>query len=91
MTLAAGNLAAQTPTRDVGRQGVVGRIGSSGATATRDVPTIGGTVTTDLRNGWMSTPLVGQAFEPEGLDRCPRGVLQVLYSHTDWKNSSIFF
>ena len=33
--------------------------------------------TTDLRDGWMASPMLGQAFRPEALDRCPRGVLQV--------------
>lgn len=36
-----------------------------------------GTPTTDLRDGWMASPLIGQAFHPEALDRCPRAVLQV--------------
>ncbi|CAM9422840.1 unnamed protein product, partial [Ectocarpus sp. 8 AP-2014] len=76
MTLAAGNLPTKSSARKAGRQGVVGRMDNSGATATKDVPTIGGTVTTDLRDGWMASPLVGQAFEPEVLDRCPRGALQ---------------
>ncbi|CAM9209213.1 unnamed protein product [Ectocarpus sp. 4 AP-2014] len=75
MTLAAGNLLTKRSAK-AGRQGVVGRMDNSGATATKDVPTTGGTVTTDLRNGWMASPLVGQGFEPEALDRCPRGVLQ---------------
>ncbi|CAB1113909.1 unnamed protein product [Ectocarpus sp. CCAP 1310/34] len=78
MTLAAGNLLTSSSARKAGRHGVVGRTANSGAKATKDVPTIGGTVTTDLRDGWMASPLVGQAFEPEALDRCPRGVLQVL-------------
>ncbi|CAM9264147.1 unnamed protein product, partial [Ectocarpus sp. 12 AP-2014] len=76
MTLVAGNLLTKSLARKARRQGVVGRMDNSGATATKDVPTTGGTVTTDLRDGWMATPLVGQAFEPEALDRCPRGVLQ---------------
>eukprot|EP00752_Nemacystus_decipiens_P012187 g10805.t1 len=33
-------------------------------------------ITTDLRDGWMANPLLGQAFHPEALDRCPRGMLQ---------------
>lgn len=82
MTLAAGNLLTKSSARKAGRQGVVGRMDNSGATATKDVPIIVGTVTTDLRNGWMASPLVSQAFEPEVLDRCPRGVLQVLYSYS---------
>ncbi|CAM9135050.1 unnamed protein product [Scytosiphon promiscuus] len=32
--------------------------------------------TTNLRDGWMGSPLLGQAFDPEALDRCPRGALQ---------------
>ncbi|CAM9352028.1 unnamed protein product, partial [Ectocarpus sp. 13 AM-2016] len=76
MTLAAGNLPTKSLAWKARRQGVVGRMDNSGTTATKDVPTIGGTVTTDLRDGWMASPLVGQAFEPEALDRCPRGVLQ---------------
>ncbi|CAM9247576.1 unnamed protein product, partial [Ectocarpus fasciculatus] len=76
MTLAAGNLLAKGPARRAGCQGAAGRVGNNGAPATKGVPVNEGTVTTDLRNGWMASPLVGQAFEPEGLDRCPRGVLQ---------------
>ena len=37
--------------------------------------------TTDLRDGWMASPLLGQAFHPEALDRCPRGILQVMHAH----------
>eukprot|EP00903_Cladosiphon_okamuranus_P012352 g11581.t1 len=33
-------------------------------------------VTTDLRDGWTASPLLGQAFRPDALDRCPRGILQ---------------
>lgn len=40
-------------------------------------------ITTNLRDGWMASPLLGQAFDPEALDRCPRGVLQV-----SWDGSS---
>ncbi|CAN0183838.1 unnamed protein product, partial [Pylaiella littoralis] len=35
-----------------------------------------GGITTNLRDGWMASPLLGQALHPEALDRCPRGVLQ---------------
>lgn len=38
-----------------------------------------GGITTNLRDGWMASPLLGQALHPEALDRCPRGVLQVIY------------
>lgn len=68
----------QAPQELTRKAGTVDRSGRDGGDASKNVGTSAGPLTTtNLREGWMASPLLGQAFDPEPLDRCPRGVLQV--------------